>query len=204
MLTRKTSKERTSAVHSTAALSDGPHGGGEWDIASLLKALGTVKDPRKRRGRMYGLTFMLAASLIAVLAGASNFRQVADHVADLPQSVLRKPAALTVEERRLVRMHPAVGSALVERIPYLSAAARVVRDAHERVDGLGFPLGSRGDAVWIGARIVCVADAYDTRTRSRSYRDPVAHAEALAELERCAGTQFDTRVGRVFRTVADG
>ena len=93
MLTRKTSKERTSAVHSTAGFSDISHSGGEGDIASLLKALGTVKDPRKRRGRMYGSTLVLAASLIAVLAGASNFRQVADHVADLPQPLLRQLGA---------------------------------------------------------------------------------------------------------------
>ena len=93
VLTRKTSRERTSAVYSTAAFSDVPHGGGESAIASLLTALEAVTDPRKRRGRMYGLTLVLAASLIAVLAGASNFRQVADHVADLPQSLLRQLGA---------------------------------------------------------------------------------------------------------------
>ena len=60
-------------MYSTAAFSDVPHSGADWDFAGLLKALGTVKDPRKRRGRMYGLVFVLAASLIAVLAGASNF-----------------------------------------------------------------------------------------------------------------------------------
>ena len=86
-------KDRTSTVYSTTTFSDDPHGHDEWDLAGLLKALGTVKDPRKRRGRMYGLTFMLAASLIAVLAGASNFRQVADQVADLPQLLLRRLGA---------------------------------------------------------------------------------------------------------------
>ena len=80
-------------MYSTAAFSDVPHSHDEWDFAGLLKALGTVQDPRKRRGRMYGLVFLLAASLIAVLAGASNFRQVADHVADLPQSLLRQLGA---------------------------------------------------------------------------------------------------------------
>lgn len=80
-------------MYSTAALSGVPQSGAEWDFAGLLKALGTVPDPRKRRGRMYGLVFVLAASLIAVLAGASNFRQVADHVADLPQSLLSQLGA---------------------------------------------------------------------------------------------------------------
>ena len=86
-------KDGPPPVHSTAAFSGVPQSGAEWDFAGLPKALGTVPDPRKRRGRMYGLVFVLAASLIAVLAGASNFRQVADHVADLPQSLLSQLGA---------------------------------------------------------------------------------------------------------------
>jgi len=62
----------------------------ECDISSLLEALGTVTDRRSRRGRMYGLVFLLAASLVAVLAGATNFRQVRDQIADFPQSLLAK------------------------------------------------------------------------------------------------------------------
>jgi predicted transposase YbfD/YdcC len=80
-------------VYSTAASPDVSHGEEECDITGLLEMLGTVKDPRKRRGRMYGLQFVLAAVLVAVLAEASNFRQVADHIADLPQSLLRRLGA---------------------------------------------------------------------------------------------------------------
>jgi cyclic di-GMP phosphodiesterase len=116
----------------------------------------------------------------------------------MPEAVLRKPAPLTAEEQRLIRTHPAVGSALVEKIPYLAGSASVVRDAHERVDGQGYPNGSRGDVVWIGARIVSVADAYDTMTRARVFRDAITPAAALAELVRCRGTQFDPRVVDVF------
>ena len=70
-------------------------GGGEeeFDIAGLLEMLGRVTDRRSRQGRIYGLVFLLAVSLVAVLAGASNFRQIADQVADLPQSLLRKLGA---------------------------------------------------------------------------------------------------------------
>jgi predicted transposase YbfD/YdcC len=75
-------------VYSTASSPDASHGEEECDIADLLEMLGTVKDPRKRRGRMYGLQFVLAAVLVTVLAGAKNFRQVADHIADLPPSLL--------------------------------------------------------------------------------------------------------------------
>jgi cyclic di-GMP phosphodiesterase len=114
----------------------------------------------------------------------------------MPDAVLRKPAPLTVDEQRLIRMHPGIGSGLIAQIPYLAAAAVVVRDAHERVDGLGYPRGKRGDEVWIGARIVAVADAYDAMIHARVFRDPVTPEAALTELRRCSGTQFDARVVR--------
>ena len=121
----------------------------------------------------------------------------------MPEAVLRKPAPLTAEEQRLIRTHPAVGSALVEKIPYLAGSASVVRDAQERVDGLGYPNGSRGDVVWMGARIVAVADSYDTMTRARVFRDAITAEAALAELTRCSGTQFDPRVVRAFVGLID-
>jgi putative two-component system response regulator len=117
----------------------------------------------------------------------------------MPQALLRKPAPLTVEELRLIRLHPALGSALVERMPYVALSAPVVRDAQERPDGLGFPTASRGDGVRIGARIVSVADVYDTMTRARVFRDPLTPSAALEELTRGAGTQFDPRVVAAFR-----
>jgi response regulator RpfG family c-di-GMP phosphodiesterase len=112
----------------------------------------------------------------------------------MPDALLQKPAPLTIEEQRLMRLHPRLGSALIANVPYLASAALVVRDAHERVDGLGYPNGKRGDEVWLGARIVHAADAYDAMTRSRIFRDPVPASTALQELARCAGTQFDRRV----------
>jgi putative nucleotidyltransferase with HDIG domain len=112
----------------------------------------------------------------------------------MPEAVLRKPAPLTVEEQTLIRMHPRLGSELICSVPYLLDAAAVVRDAHERLDGLGYPRGVRSDSLTLSARIVTVADAYDTMTRPRVFRDAIPPAEALMELERCSGTQFDRRV----------
>jgi cyclic di-GMP phosphodiesterase len=117
----------------------------------------------------------------------------------MPDAVLRKPAPLTLEEQRLIRIHPGIGSGLIAQVPFLAPAAVVVRDAHERVDGLGYPHGKRGDEVWIGARIVAVADAYDTMIHARVFRDPVTPEAALAELHRCSGTQFDARVVRAIQ-----
>lgn len=122
----------------------------------------------------------------------------------IPEAVLRKPAPLTIEEQRLIRLHPRIGCELIAHVPYLGLAAGVVRDAHERVDGLGYPAGSRGDDVCLAARIVAVADAYDTMTRARVFRDAISPAAALAELERCRGTQFDARAVDAFVAVTAG
>ena len=119
----------------------------------------------------------------------------------VPEAILRKPAPLTTEEQTLVRRHPTLGSELVAQVPYLHSAVPIVRDAHERMDGLGYPRGIHAAEVSLGARIVCVADAYDTMTRPRVFRDAILPAEALLELERCSGSQFDPAVVEAFRRV---
>ncbi len=119
----------------------------------------------------------------------------------VPEAILRKPAPLTMEEQMLVRCHPTLGSELLARVPYLKSAVTIVRDAHERMDGLGFPRGVRAADVALGARIVCVADAYDTMTRPRVFRDAIGPLDAMLELERCSGSQFDPAVVDAFRRV---
>jgi response regulator RpfG family c-di-GMP phosphodiesterase len=119
----------------------------------------------------------------------------------VPEAILRKPAPLTVEELLLIRRHPTIGSDLIGQVPYLESAVPIVRHAHERMDGLGYPDGAHAGDVCVGARIVCVADAYDTMTRPRVFRDAMTPAEALLELERCSGTQFDPLVVEAFRRV---
>jgi response regulator RpfG family c-di-GMP phosphodiesterase len=119
----------------------------------------------------------------------------------VPEAILRKPAPLTTEEQLLVRCHPTLGSELLARVPYLESAGPIVRDAHERMDGLGFPRGVNAADVALASRIVCVADAYDTMTRARVFRDAIGPAEAILELERCSGSQFDPAVVEAFRRV---
>lgn len=116
----------------------------------------------------------------------------------MPDAVLRKPAPLTVEEMRLVRHYPAIGYELVSPIEFLAGAGEVIRDVQERVDGAGYPSARRGDDVALGARIVAVIDTYDTMTRARVYRDAVTPLEAVEEITRGRGTQFDSRVVDAF------
>ncbi|HEX5473344.1 MAG TPA: HD domain-containing phosphohydrolase [Vicinamibacterales bacterium] len=118
----------------------------------------------------------------------------------IPDAVLRKPAPLTFEEQALVRRHPAVAADLIGAVPYLRRSADLVRDAHERMDGLGYPRGVPAGEVALGARIIAVADAFDAMTHPRVFRDAIAPHEALLELARCADSQFDPAVVEAFRT----
>jgi response regulator RpfG family c-di-GMP phosphodiesterase len=119
----------------------------------------------------------------------------------MPEAVLRKPAPLSIEEQDLIRRHPQIAADLMAGVPYLAAAAELVRDAQERIDGLGYPNGTPAADVAVGARIISVADAFDAMTRPRVFRDAVTPGEALVELERCAGSQFDPAVVAMFRRV---
>lgn len=122
----------------------------------------------------------------------------------MPEAILRKPAPLTMEEQILIRQHPVIACELVSQVAYLLPSAPIVRDAHERMDGLGYPNGVRATTVPIGARIVSVADAYDTMIRPRVFRDAITAPEAVIELDRCSGTQFDPEVVRAFAQVVAG
>jgi response regulator RpfG family c-di-GMP phosphodiesterase len=119
----------------------------------------------------------------------------------MPDAVLRKPAPLTLEELNLIRQHPQIASDLIAPVPYLSAAAELVRDAHERFDGLGYPNGTHASDVAIGARIIAVSDAFDAMTRPRVFRDAITPHEALLEIDRCTGSQFDPQVVAAFKRV---
>src|SRR6185436_3178628 len=119
----------------------------------------------------------------------------------MPDAVLRKPAPLTTEEQAVIRRHPEIASELIAPVPYLAAASELVRDAYERVDGLGYPNGAPAADVALGARIIAVADAYDAMTRPRVFRDAISPREALLELDRCAGTQFDATVVDMFKRI---
>jgi HD-GYP domain-containing protein (c-di-GMP phosphodiesterase class II) len=111
----------------------------------------------------------------------------------IPDSILAKPGRLTDKEFEEIRRHPDLGAELVSRIDGLEAIAPWIRHSHERYDGAGYPDGLEGDDIPQAARIIFVADAFDAMTGDRPYRAPSSAAQALAELRRHAGTQFDGR-----------
>jgi diguanylate cyclase (GGDEF)-like protein/putative nucleotidyltransferase with HDIG domain len=110
--------------------------------------------------------------------------------AGVPNSILHKPGPLTEQEYELIKRHPELGAQMIEHIS-LSDVREWVAAHHERPDGLGYPRGLSGSAIALEARIVAVADAYEAMTSDRPYRDSIGYEGALAELRRCAGTQFD-------------
>jgi two-component system, cell cycle response regulator len=119
----------------------------------------------------------------------------------IPESVLEKPGPLSDAEWDLMRRHTLVGERILVAAPALERSARLVRSSHERVDGGGYPDGLSGEAIPLGSRIILVADAFDAMTSARSYGRVLSIDEALAELQRCAGTQFDAAVVAAFERV---
>jgi diguanylate cyclase (GGDEF)-like protein len=115
----------------------------------------------------------------------------------VPEEILRKPGPLTEPERRVLQRHPQIGSRMLEPLG-VGALPTWVLHHHERWDGAGYPQGLGGEEIPLGARIVLVADAFDAMTSDRVYQARRSAAEALAELKRCAGTQFDPTVVAAF------
>jgi diguanylate cyclase (GGDEF)-like protein/putative nucleotidyltransferase with HDIG domain len=116
----------------------------------------------------------------------------------IPDAILDKPAALDEAEWEFIRRHTIIGERIVAAAPALRPVAALVRSSHERWDGAGYPDALAGEEIPLGARIVSVCDAFDAMVADRPYRAGMDAAEALAELERCSGTQFDPEVVAAF------
>lgn len=116
----------------------------------------------------------------------------------IPEAILSKPAALTFDEFETVKRHPVVGAQMLHALAPGEACIASVLSHHERWDGRGYPHGLRGDEIPLAARVIAIADAYDAMVSDRPYRSPSTHEEALAEIRRCAGTQFDPGLARAF------
>ena len=112
----------------------------------------------------------------------------------VPGELLRKPGPLSEGERARMNEHTAIGARMLERIPFLAPVAPLVRSAHERYDGGGYPDGLRGEEIPRGAMVIATCDAFHAMTSDRSYRRAMPQELAIAELRAHAGTQFDPEV----------
>lgn len=120
----------------------------------------------------------------------------------ITDSTLNRPGFLTAAEWRMIRRHPLAGANILKEIPFLEKASRLVLHHHERYDGNGYPHGLKGEDTPLGARLLAVADAYEAMTSGRPYRKrALTSKEALDELERSMGAQFDPNLVKVFVAV---
>ncbi len=170
---------------------------------SLLEMLVEVSDAREHAIKGHSMRVSKWARALAerldLPADEVNRIAVAGLLHDIgkigiPDSILGKPGPLTEEERILMMAHAALGAGIVAHAGPLAAIAPIVRHHHEWWDGHGYPEGLRAEAIPLGARIVTLADTLDSMTTTRAYRAAKSMDEALLEIERCSGTQFDPRV----------
>ncbi len=121
----------------------------------------------------------------------------------IPDAILLKPGPLTPDEWKVMRRHPEIGRRLIESIPFLREAVPIVYHHHERWDGSGYPLGLKGEAIPLGARIFSVVDAFDAMTFDRPYSKAITFDAAKTEIRRCSGTHFDPTVVQSFLRVPE-
>jgi len=119
----------------------------------------------------------------------------------IPDGILRKPGPLTPEEWEFMRTHPKAGADILRSVDFLIPASDIVLAHHERFDGAGYPRGLAGEEIPLGARIFMIADSFDAMTSDRTYRSAMPAEEALAEILRHSGSQFDPAAVRAFLAV---
>ena len=193
-------RARTELLHQ--ALEDLEH---SYDVT--LEALGDALDLKDYESpghskRVTAYTIALARAMgispavIKVIARGAFLHDIGKM--GIPDEILRKPAALSPKEQKVMREHCTKGFDILRKIPFLSEAAEIVFTHQERYDGSGYPTGLRGGEIPIGARIFAVSDTLDAITSDRPYRKASSFDAAREEVLRCSGTQFDPSVVEAF------
>ncbi len=123
----------------------------------------------------------------------------------VPKEIVNKPGKLDPDEWEIIKTHTIEGQRMLERVGgFMREVGEIVRSSHERWDGAGYPDGLRAQAIQLEARIVSACDAFNAMTTTRSYRKAMSLQDAIVELKRCAGSQFDPRVVDVLVGVVEG
>ncbi len=145
---------------------------------------------------MLGGAMELSENDIVVLGRSAQFHDIGKLVIDL--SCIQKPGKLTDEEWVLIRKHPTVGANIIKPLGFMEKEQFIIRHHHERVDGKGYPAGLTGDELDDLTKIITVVDSFDAMTSQRNYRKNKVMEEAVEELFKCSGTQFDSAIVETF------
>jgi putative two-component system response regulator len=164
------------------------------------------RDGRGHATRVAGLTMALADELgthtngeLGVLEQGALLHDIGK--LDISSAILNKPASLDDDEWEVMRTHPQLGYDLLKTLPRFDGAASLVLAHHESFDGSGYPFGLKGHAIPLGARILSIADAYDSMTHPHTQRPPMPATMAMDEIERCSGSQFDPEIAEALGSV---
>jgi HD-GYP domain-containing protein (c-di-GMP phosphodiesterase class II) len=177
---------------------------------SFASALVAALDARDAYTAGHSEAVAIYARDIAARLGLSEEQQQLTHLCGLvhdigkvglPVGLLEKPGPLTLEERRKMQEHPAMGQRILANVDDYAEIATIVRHHHERVDGNGYPDGLRGVDIPLISRIIAVADAYDAMTSDRPYRDAMPSRVARLRLAQAVESQFDTTVVAAFEAI---
>jgi two-component system cell cycle response regulator len=151
------------------------------------------------RAEMVGRKLGMPATELATLRQAAELHDVGKLA--IPEEILNKPGPLSEDEWEFVRRHTVIGERILNAAPTLEGAATIVRSTHERWDGGGYPDKLADEAIPVAASIIAVCDAFDAMTSSRPYAPARTPQQAIRELVRCSGTQFDPAVVDAFASV---
>ncbi len=116
----------------------------------------------------------------------------------IPEELLNKPSSLTAEEYDIIKLHPALGAKILQNIPHLEQVSTAILQHHEHFSGNGYPSGLSGQEISPLAKVLAISDAYDAMTSARPYRPALTIDQTYDELQKCAGSQFDPEMVKVF------
>ena len=184
----------------------------EQSYDDTLEALGSALDLKDAETeghcqRVTAFTISIAKAMpvpnayLAVLARAAFLHDIGKM--GIPDKILLKPGPLTDDEKVIMRKHCQIGYDMLIRIPFLRDAAEIVLAHQEFFDGTGYPRGLKGEEIPLGARIFAIADSMDAMLSDRPYRKALPMSYARQEIQRCAGTQFDPNVVKVFLSIPE-
>ncbi len=175
-----------------------------YALAATIEARDLYTYGHSRKVRTYAVALAEALKLppekVAVVSHAALLHDIGK--IGIYDEVLNKPGKFNMQEMEIIKTHPQLSRTIVAHVPSLTPCLPAILHHHERWDGEGYPGGLKGDAIPLEARILTIADSFDAMTSLRPYRAPMSYKEAVEELKRCSGTQFDPVLVEAFLPIA--